>query len=115
MEACDAHGRPTRLRVLALEYDVAWRDMAWFRSAGAMGQHDPILGVITVYEALSPTQTVNTLLHEVTHAIQEQQQLRHAEADSEQVANMVSMGIAAFLRDNPRTIAWIQELLRNEH
>ncbi len=58
----------------------------------------------------SPTFAVDTLLHEIYHAIYKWHSLRKHD-DEERICSVMATGLTQVLRDNPKLLAWILKSL----
>lgn len=75
------------------------------------GEHYATQAVVLVREHLAPDVERETLVHETLHAVVNQTNLRSGEMpkDEESLVSALSPLVTAWIRDNPRLMAWLQE------
>jgi hypothetical protein len=105
MEKVDKIGRPIKVKVAALDYKIIWRTDDWGSTSDCYGLCETVARRITLDATQDDMQAAVTFLHEVLHAIHSIQ-LKGQELDAETFANMTSVNLVAFWRDNPKTFAW---------
>jgi hypothetical protein len=109
-EACDAQGRPISLRVLDTIYHIRWDEYVLGEIAqmdGAVSRDPPL---ILISSRLTPLNTANTLLHEITHAICRMVDRKKSEFTGEDVCERAAQ-IATVWMDNPATFRWLDSLI----
>lgn len=74
------------------------------------GHTSPSMGMITLNGRSSTTQSANTIVHEVLHAIWDGQALGK-NPDEERIVTALANGLTQVMRDNPQLIDAIQSLL----
>ena len=86
---------PTTITILSHEYEIRLEDpAAWSDKYGHMVEGDQ---VIHINETAHPQQTVNTLMHEIIHAID----AMTTQSLEEKQVNTLATGLVAVFRDNP--------------
>jgi hypothetical protein len=68
--------------------------------------------LIMQFQSGQPSNTfaVDTVLHEINHAIYRIFGLREGD-DEERIVGVMATGITQVLRDNPKLVAWLREIL----
>lgn len=77
------------------------------------GEHDGNQGVIRLDANLDPMKAVNTMLHELLHAVWLAFNVPDKKAVEEEVVGPVSNGLVTVFRDNPALVAWIAKTLED--
>lgn len=99
--------RPDKVRVGAAEIEVIWEDNAWFRSANATAQFDPIKQTIRVYDEGCPGVIACRFAHEIAHAIIWYHEFAaDGSLTEERAADLASYGMADFWKSNPEVFKW---------
>lgn len=102
---------PKTLKVGAFDYSVeAWDSLAAEASMN-YGRCSLLELKIQVAENLAPQHQAETFLHEMLHAVCQQQSILHDAEDQEEVVRPIALGLAAVMRDNPDAIRWLLDAL----
>lgn len=96
-----------QIKVGAKSYAVKAMDRVKATDEGLLGHCSPFSETIEIAPDQSPGNAVNTLLHEVLHAIWHAYDLGDA-ASEEPAVTRLSTGLAAVFSDNPEFVAWIR-------
>lgn len=77
---------------------------------------DTTLLVIRIYADMPPTRLAACFLHELIHALHAASPLanRHTDIEEEQMADLCSLGLVAFWRDNPSIFSWWSGLIKGD-
>lgn len=112
-ECFDEHGRPTLVKVGAVDYTVLWVDVQQARAIRTCAQQDPWYQTIQLLDVVPPTGLAVDFVHELFHALRYQSPVagNEDEITEEQAAQLCAVGLTAFWRDNPRTFAWWRGLV----
>lgn len=103
---------PTTIRILHLNWGLAFVDPAVAEQADAYGWTDKVRQKIFVSASLRPRMTAEVVLHEVLHAIFASCGIPD-EITEEQACSMLSGPLLLVMLENPELQAWIQFLLFN--
>lgn len=98
---------PGQFRIGPYDFDVMIETNAK-NDLGTMSLTD--LKITLSPEHPNPIYALDTILHEVIHAISRIQGLRKND-DEERIANTLASGLTQVLRDNPQLVAWINRVL----
>jgi len=99
--------RPSKIKVLDIDYAIVWVDDTWSSQTGSSGQQSYARQEITVQKA-APQIEANTLLHEILHAVADGMSLTDDSSEEEFVSRLAT-GMCAVWRDNPKVWAWWQQ------
>lgn len=103
--------RPRSVRVGASRVTLQFDDPLVDETAEATGTYLGTSGVIKVSPYLGHDQQREVTLHEVLHACIDQTNLRGSDKDAEEkLVAALSPVVFGFIRDNPRAVAWLQEV-----
>lgn len=94
---------PPVVRVLGKDYQIEWG--ATDLGEGVMGDHSQSELKIRVRGGMPHDEERETLLHELIHAVDEQLGIRM----TEKRVRMLSVGVYALLRDNPKLRAYLSK------
>ncbi len=83
------------------------------RELGMLGRCDKDRGLILYSSDFPPEQVVDSLLHEMLHAIW-YCYLFEVEVEEEQAVTMLAHGLTQVMRDNPFFFEELQELVKDE-
>lgn len=100
---------PSILKVGAFDYEVeAWDSLA-AEAAQCYGKCSALELKIRVAENLAAQHQGETLLHEILHAVSQQQSILEDAEEQEAAVKPLALGLAAVMRDNPDVFKWILE------
>lgn len=99
---------PRTVRVGPHRYKIVVVPDGALDSAGQVGHCNSERLVIALSGDQEPSQLADTLLHELGHALLRTLQL--SDEDNERVCLVLGPGLLGLVRDNPRLIAWLQEV-----
>jgi hypothetical protein len=94
----------TKLRIIGSDFAVLWPASL----PGALGTCEGDKERITVAPNQSPVSELDTLLHEVIHAVEYKMGREH----NEDWTRSISTGLVAVLRDNPEFVKYILKKLK---
>ena len=104
---------PNKIKVLAMDYTVKAMTTNEAASKGRYGECDSNLLEIRIDPQWKPQKKAETLLHEMLHAISNSMALDASEFKSdEDMVHPMASGLAAVIRDNPKTFQAIVKALR---
>lgn len=103
-------GLPERIRVGSVWYNITISDKNIMSEEGPLGMTRRDLCEIVIRETGNVSQDLNTVIHEIGHAIYNTQDLHHAD-EEEQIVNRWTNGWLAFLYDNPDFTSWYTNAL----
>lgn len=106
---------PQRIRIGCYDYDVVKRDAQWATESRSVG--DTNNGELSIgYAPQAPQQEINTIIHEVMHAICYVGMASEAIADAgdsdraeERLVTIMANQWHQVIRDNPELIAYITQ------
>jgi hypothetical protein len=102
---------PQVLRIGAFDFRVeSWEHMA-AAAAGKFGEFSAIEMVIRVDQTVNHYKVIDTLLHEVHHAIWWAYGIQDSDAE-ERIVNILSSALLQVFRDNPELVVWIRAMLQ---
>jgi hypothetical protein len=79
--------------------------------AAAVGLCEPFKNTITILDVQPPAEELDTVLHEVLHAIAHVMSIPFAaQEQEEQVVRMMGTGITGVLLENPDLVAYINDI-----
>lgn len=90
-----------QLRIIGKRHRIQW-DQDIGEQRGEF-EHDPL--TIRISSGLTPDDEKETLIHEITHAVELQMNLDLPE----DAVRQLSIGLFAVLRDNPKLAAYLME------
>lgn len=85
--------RPTKIKVLDIDYVIRWVDETWADQTGSTGQQSYSRQEITIQRS-APQIEANTLLHEILHAVSDGMSLTDDSTEEEFVSRL-STGLCA--------------------
>lgn len=88
---------------------VAVQQLSAKRMPRALGHWYQAKRRIHMRSGMLPLDTVDTLLHEISHAILSHQARPYGKEVEENYVNAIAAGLAQVLRDNPELRRWIEE------
>lgn len=92
---------PSKVRVLAVEYDIVLWDKATAEQNENLGMCDLDHSRIFVSPLIPPTKFREVLLHECMHALWDALGMSGREPDEEFAVGQLAVGLIVFCRDNP--------------
>ena len=107
--------RPSTLRVMGRDYTVTFEKEATFKSAAA-GLCDNQKMTITIMEDQHPVEELDTVIHELLHAIWYHMSMGEHPPEEEVLVRKTAGGLTQVLLDNPifiRYISYIDNPTRN--
>ena len=108
----DVVALPSRVRVCGFDFDiVAYRRM---EAVGAQkwGEFSSAELTIRIDPCARPQKVVDTMLHEILHAMMWVYDLNAIKDDEERVCSVLATAWLAFFRDNPTVVDWIVGITR---
>jgi hypothetical protein len=105
-------GRPERLTVLGRRFTVT--DIPEDMRGLVYGLMDPDTRRLHIADSLTGFDTVDTLIHEVMHAIRFTQGRESGGEVEEDYVRSLATGITNVFRDNPGFLRWIATTLKND-
>jgi hypothetical protein len=102
---------PEKIKIISADYTIKKVDPSWVRESESRGQCDADSHTITIPETDIPSQTLDTAVHEIFHAIYDVMQLTDEDKEEAYVSRM-STGLIAVLRDNPKFRKWMWDSLK---
>ena len=103
---------PKKIKVLSQDYEVTVMGAAEAAAKGRLGECDNNLKVIGIDTKWGDQQQAETLLHEILHAISHAMAIdANGLSCDEEIVHPMSNGLAAVMRDNPKTFKAIMEAL----
>lgn len=103
--------RPSKIKILNLDYEIEWVDRDWTDQTGAFGCQSIAHQTIRVSISTKPQATADTFMHEVMHAICDGMGLKDEDNEEAYVTRLAS-GLCTVWRDNPKAWAWWQAQLK---
>lgn len=102
--------RPTEIKIGANDYVIRWFDRVDEGATGSLGycRHDEL--VIGLSVRLSNAKILETLLHELAHALHYLFSLHDQALTQERYCGSLSCGMAMLMRDNPELFLWLNTL-----
>jgi hypothetical protein len=101
---------PRSLRIGAYDIAIVPMTPAQVQAAGASGSFSPAELIIRIEPIGNPVAVVDTLLHEIGHAIYHAYLLESADPEERTVATMATAWTQIY-RDNPGLLDWISGML----
>ena len=108
----DVVALPSRVRVCGFDFDiVAYRRM---EAVGAQkwGEFSSAELTIRIDPSARPQKVVDTMLHEILHAMLWVYYLDAGKDDEERMCSVLAMAWLTFFRDNPTVVDWIVGITR---
>ena len=108
----DVVALPTSVRVCGFDFDiVAYRRM---EAVGAQnwGEFSSAELTIRIDPCARPQKVVDTMLHEILHAMMWVYDLHGRTDDEERMCSVLATAWLAFFRDNPTVVEWIVGITR---
>lgn len=100
---------PSEITVGHQIYTIKPTDEAWLRDSNKYGHCDSMeLVIAVVNKGLSDTQIINTLVHEILHALWREYNL--PDEYEEHIVTCVANGLCQVLRDNPEVVQLLRKL-----
>lgn len=96
---------PKSVRVGFFNYNIETIDAELADSKGLYGYADNNKNEIRVSDGLNDQQLLNTVFHEILHAIHWQHGLSDSSTE-EEFTNLSTNGLCAFFADNPGFVEW---------
>ena len=87
-------------------------DQLQLEKMGLLGNCSLLDSTINIYKHQVKEELVNTVLHEILHAICWAQAMQLSNTVEEKVVLNFANGLCAFIRDNPKLVDWMQETLK---
>lgn len=103
--------RPTKIKILNLDYTVQWEKGEWHEETGNYGTQDLRRQTIRVDKEATPQAQADTFLHEIVHAIFDAMGLAEKDMPEEPVARRLATGLCTVWKDNPKAFRWWQSSL----
>ena len=102
--------RPKTVKVKNNEYKIVSKTREWKEENGAYGMIHFDKNLIEIANSQSKQNLVDTVLHEILHAIVEEYKIKftHHKVE-ERIVTHISQGLTAVFKDNPNLIEWIKE------
>jgi hypothetical protein len=97
---------PKKIKVISMDYTIKPAEASWVRETESRGQCCTDTQTITVPKTDIPCQTLDTVMHEVFHAVFDVMQLTDDDKEEAYVSRMAT-GFTAVLRDNPKFRNWL--------
>lgn len=115
-------GMPKTVRVGCYQFRIEICEFEDAESENTFGHMNPISQKIRIRPGMTAQNLANTFVHECMHAIYWFQACGHFSSDvpkglrdiEEEYVTKGSNGLCAFIQDNPKTMAWIDTLLRTK-
>lgn len=102
---------PSSIRIAAFDINVyEWNHLS-ATAMGRFGEWSSIECCIRVDTAVNPMKVVDTLLHEINHAIYWAYGLEEGDKEERIVATMATAWLQIY-RDNPKLLTWIADTIR---
>ena len=103
---------PKKIKVLSQDYEVVVMSTSDAATKEKFSSCDSVLSVISIDTQCSNQQQAGTLIHEILHAVFFLMAIKakNIQGEEELVSSM-SNGLAAVMRDNPKTFKAIMEAL----
>lgn len=98
--------RPRALRVMGRDYTVVFEREATFKSSEA-GLCDHRKMVITILDEQHPVEELDTVIHELLHAIWHQMSMGEHPPEEEVLVRKTAGGLTQVFLDNPHFIKYI--------
>lgn len=81
--------------------------------AATMGMCEPFKNTITILDVQPPAEELDTVLHEVLHAISHVMSIPFAAPEQEeQVVRMMGTGVTGVLLENPELVSYIVDTIK---
>jgi hypothetical protein len=96
---------PKTLKIIGKRYKIIKR-----KDFDSYGESDEQKQTIKLREEMLPDLELDTLIHEITHAIDHQMSLKMTERQ----VHGVGTGLAAVFIDNPKLLEYLKELIAGE-
>ncbi len=103
--ASSTRGRPRRLKVLNLTFNVLFMNDAQMAGTGVVGYCDPETQTIGLVGSQSNDSMQDTFLHEVFHAIVHVMDLKETETEENYVRRLAT-GLCTVWNNNPAAFKW---------
>lgn len=111
MASVTTKGLPKRIRVAAFDIELVTRSMAWSYQSNRWGEFDTAAQQINLQpEFPTGAKMVDTVLHEIGHAIYWAFGLADADQEERIVMTMATAWTQIW-RDNPKLLAWMTRTL----
>jgi hypothetical protein len=106
---------PKKVKIGYSIFDIDSRDEAWKEKNRAVGMCKVDKSLIEYYNAQSEPEIVNTILHEILHAIVYVFDIDFDNAKKEEcLVTKMANGLHTLLLDNPELLKWLLESCKNE-
>lgn len=102
----------TTLKILGLDYTIIPMRGVVADCADCYGFIDDRALEIHIRSDLPPQRMAETFLHEIHHALVDGMAAADSEDGDEALVSRLGRGMAAFIRDNPEFMYWLQESLK---
>ena len=103
---------PTSIKILHRNYAIVKETAKGVLASQAYGMFKPVEGQITYVQGISPSETVDTILHETLHALW--LLFDHDKEPEEHVVRTLATGLTTIMRDNPKLFGALQEIVNEE-
>jgi len=102
---------PEKIKVLSADYTIKTVGADWVKETESRGQCDCNNHIITIPDVGKPCQQLDTMTHELLHAVCDLMQLTDDDKEEDYVSRMAT-GLIAVLRDNPEYRKWMWQTLK---
>ena len=103
---------PEKIKVLSQDYEIKIMSPDISKELKVLGSCDNALATITIDDQCDSQQQAATLIHEILHAVSFLMAVEVKDfKDEEDMVSPMSNGLAAVMRDNPKTFKAIMEAL----
>jgi len=99
--------RPTKIKISALDFNIEYVPL----NEELFGDFSYLNSRIRIEKNLSGPPLVDTILHEINHAVWKVWQLKDRKEDEERVVAVMASAWTQIFRDNPEFIEWMQKEL----
>ena len=103
---------PKTIKIMHRNYSLVKETTKTLMTNQAYGMFKPIDGFITYVDDVSYSETVDTVIHEMLHALW--MLFDHDKEHEEHIVRTLSTGLTTVMRDNPKLFAALQETLNGE-
>lgn len=104
--------RPKKVKVKEKEYKIVSRSKRWGKKHDAMGMITFNRNLIEVDESQSKEAMVDTVLHEILHAVVAEYGIKFKNLrEEERVVHTMANGLTDVYKDNPALVDWIRARL----
>jgi Zn-dependent peptidase ImmA (M78 family) len=98
--------KPAKIRIIGTDYQFVWSEVLH----NAAGLCDAAKEKIFILNGQTPTEEVDTVLHEVMHAIEHKMGLDH----NEEYIRRLATGLVAVFKDNPQFVTYVLAKLKGK-